>query len=141
LHASEFHGLLFGAINRKSDGSFCKVTLLLRLHSTEDHLTEDAHISKFHYPTSFRNSTENGVTAASASEGPSTILLLLTVESSQSRIWDVTLNERIFIASFVRIGHWLRPVAENTQTLNLVTLKANSWRTFLSTEEKTTATW
>ena len=67
------------------------------------------------------------------------MLLLLTVRSSQSRIWGVTLNERIFIASFMRIGHWLRPVAQNTQTPNVVTLRANSWRTFLSTEEKTTA--
>jgi len=68
------------------------------------------------------------------------MVLLLTVRSSQSRIWGVTLNERIFIASFMRIGHWLGPVAENTQTPNVVTLKARSWPTFLSTEEKRTAT-
>jgi len=42
---------LFGAINQKSDGSFCKVTVLLRLHSTEYHLTEDVDFSKFQYHT------------------------------------------------------------------------------------------
>jgi len=68
------------------------------------------------------------------------MLLLLTVRSSRNRIWGVTLNERILIAIFTRIGHWLGPVAENTQTPNVVTLKTNSWRTFLSTEGKTTAT-
>jgi hypothetical protein len=83
LHASEFHVLLFGAINLKGIGSFCSVTVLLHLYSAEYHLTEDAAFSNV---PSFRNSTENGISAPSASEGPATILLLLPVRSSQSRM-------------------------------------------------------
>ena len=96
MHASEFHGLLFGAINQKSDESFFKVPVLLRLHSTVWHVTEDADIPKFQHHTSFRNSTKNGASAASASEVPSTMLLLPTVRSSVRRVWGVTLNESFF---------------------------------------------
>jgi hypothetical protein len=66
LHASEFPGLLFGAINQVLKWKFLQGHLLLRLHSTEYHLTEDADFSKFHYHTSFGNSTENGVSATTA---------------------------------------------------------------------------